>query len=159
MTKPIESRVGHSFIKEKMREEKIFFGGEFSGHFYHQKHYFCEAPLFVLLKLLEILSKEKKPLSKLILPFKKYFHSGEINFKVEEKEALMEKLEKKYKRGKKNHLDGLKVEFKDWWFLVRPSQTEPLLRLIIEAKTKALLEEKKKELVSFIKSFSGKDKI
>jgi len=157
--KPIESRVGHSFIKEKMRKEKIFFGGEFSGHFYHQKHYFCEVPLFVFLKLLEILSKEKKPLSKLILPFKKYFHSGEINFKIKEKEALMEKLEKKYKRGKKSHLDGLKIEFKDWWFLVRPSQTEPLLRLIIEAKSKALLKEKKKEIISLIKSFSRKDKI
>jgi len=147
---PIISRIGHSFIKEKMRKENIIFAGEFSGHYYHKFHYFCEAPIFVLFEILKEISKGKS-FSQLIKPFKKYFHSGEINFKVKNKEEILAKFEKKYKKGKISHLDGLRVDFKDWWFLVRPSQTEPVLRLVLEAKTKKLMEEKKKELMALIK--------
>ena len=147
---PIISRIGHSFIKEKMRKENIIFAGEFSGHYYHKLHYFCEAPIFVLFEILKEISKGKS-FSQLIKPFKKYFHSGEINFKVKNKEGILVKFEKKYKKGKISHLDGLRVDFKDWWFLVRPSQTEPVLRLVLEAKTKKLMEEKKKELIALIK--------
>jgi len=149
---PIISRIGHSFIKEKMRKEDIIFAGELSGHYYFKKHYFCEAPIFVLLKILETISKTKKSLSDLIQPFKKYFHSGEINFKVKVKKEVLVQLEKKYKKGKISHLDGLRIDFKNWWFLVRPSQTEPVLRLVLEAKTKNLLEKKKKELINLIKT-------
>jgi len=149
---PVLSRVGHSFIKEKMKRENIFFGGEFSSHFYYSLHYFCEAPFFVLFKILEILSKEKKPFSKVISPFKKYFHSEEINFKIKNKEeTIIKKIRKKYKKGKETSLDGLRIDFKDWWFSIRFSQTEPLLRLIVEAKSKKLMEQKKKELISIIK--------
>lgn len=147
----IISRIGHSFIKERMRREKIFFAGEFSGHYYSKTHYFCECPLFVLLTLLREISKTKKKISELLSEFQKYYHSGEINFKIENKEETINKLEKKYKKGKITKIDGLRVDFLNWWFNIRPSQTEPALRLVIEAKTKKLLEKKKKELISLIK--------
>lgn len=147
---PVISRIGHSFIKQKMIKEKILFGGEFSGHYYHRDHYFSEVPLFVFLKILEIISLEKKPISKIIKGFQKYFHTGEINLKIPDPELVIEKLEKKYKRGKILKIDGLRVDFRDWWFLVRPSKTEPVLRLIVEAKTKKLMNLKKKELMDFL---------
>ncbi len=162
----ILSRVGHSFIQEKMRERDILFGGEFSGHYYYKFHYFSEAPLFVLLKILEEISKTKKSILELIEPFKKYFHSGEINFpisfiltkskeisKTETERKILKKLERKYANGKVLKLDGLRVDFKDWWFLVRFSRTEPVLRLVIEAKTRELMKKKLNQLKQFLKNF------
>lgn len=145
------SRIGHSFIKKIMREKNIFFGGEFSGHYYLKNHYFSEAPLFVLLKILETISQTKTTLSSLIKPFKKYFHSGEINFVIKNKKEALKALENKFSEGNKLKIDGLRVDFKDWWFLVRPSATENILRLVIEAKTKKLMDDKIKELSSLIK--------
>jgi len=142
--------VGRSYIGRKIRKENILFGGEFSGHYYLRDYYFCEAPLFVLFKILEELSRTKQKFSEILKPFKKYFHSGEINFKVKNPERILKILEKKYKKGKLSHLDGLKVDFRDWWFNIRFSRTEPLLRLVVEAKTKKLMQEKKKELSSLI---------
>ncbi len=151
---PIVSRIGHSFIKEKMRKENAIFGGELSGHYYSRDHYFCEAPFFVFFKILEILSETKKSLSHLIKPFKKYFHSGEINFRVKNKKEIMEKLKEKYKRGKLTQIDGIRIDFKDWWFLLRPSNTEPVLRLVIEAKKENILKEKEKEIKNLIFSIN-----
>ncbi len=148
---PIVSRIGHSFIKEKMRTKEVFFAGELSGHYYHQDHYFCETPLFVLFKIIETISERRKPLSKLIQPYRKYFQSGEINFKVKDKKKILENLEKVFAgKGKITKIDGLRVDFPDWWFLARPSGTEDLLRLSLEAKTKKLLKKKKKELTFLI---------
>ena len=149
--KPISTRVGHSFIKEKMRNRDILFGGELSGHFYHKKHNFCESPIFVLLKILQIISEKGIVFSEIIQPFKKYYHSGEINFKVKNKEKILKVLEKKYHTGIVSHLDGLRIDFKNFWFLARASNTESVLRLVIEAKTKELMKKKKKELIEFIK--------
>lgn len=143
-------RVGHSFIKEKMRKEGIIFGGEFAGHFYYKKHHFAEAPLFLLLKIIEKISAEGTTLSRLIKPYRRYFHSGEINFEVENKMGKIKELKKAFGSGKIIEIDGLRVDFSDWWFNVRPSNTEPFLRLVLEAKTKNLLEEKKKELTALI---------
>ena len=148
---PVASRIGHSFIKAKMRREGIVFGGEFSGHYYSKRHYFCEAPIFVLLKVLEIVSKKGASLSQLIGSVKRYFHSGEINFPAKNKRKVLSVFKEKYKKGRVSRLDGLRVDFNNWWFLLRPSNTEPLLRLVIEAKTKKLFQKKKKELVSLIK--------
>lgn len=148
--RPLVDRIGHSFIKERMRREKIIFAGEFSGHYYHRDHYFCEAPLFVLLKTLQQISK--KPISQLIKPYQQYFHSGEINFKVKNKGAAMNKLKNRYSDGQILEIDGLRVDYDDWWFLVRPSNTEPVLRLVLEAKTKELMEKNKKELTALIQS-------
>lgn len=149
--KVVMGRLGHSFIKEQMRKENILFAGEFNGHYYLSRHYFCETPFFVIYKILEEISKTGKSLSELIKPFKKYFRSEEINFRVENKVGKIRELEKRYKNGKISHLDGIRIDFSDWWFNVRPSHTENLLRLNLEAKTKKLLEEKRKELLTLIK--------
>jgi len=147
---PVIYQVGHALIKEKMRRDNIIFGGEFAGHFYYQKHYFCEAPLFILLKVIELISLSGKPLSRLIKPYQKYYHSGEINFETTDKAGKIKKLKKHFDSGEILGIDGLRVDFEDWWFNVRLSNTEPLLRLVVEAKTKKLLEEKKKELTRLI---------
>lgn len=143
-------RVGHSFIKEKMRRENIALAGELSAHYYLASHYFCEAPFFVAFKILERMSAADQSLSLLVSPFKKYFHSGEINFRVEDKAGKIEEIQNRYPGGERSQLDGLRIDFEDWWFNVRPSNTENLLRLNMEAKTKDLLEEKKKELSALI---------
>lgn len=144
----VVSRVGHSFIKQQMKSEDIFFGGEYSGHYYlKQGSSYYESPYFVIYKLFEAM-KDKK-LSELILPFRKYYHSGELNFKVEDKQSVIEAIEKKYSQGKITKIDGIRIDFDDWWFLLRGSNTEPLLRLIVEAKTKNLLEDKIKEITPF----------
>ncbi|PIP24380.1 MAG: phosphomannomutase/phosphoglucomutase [Candidatus Nealsonbacteria bacterium CG23_combo_of_CG06-09_8_20_14_all_37_18] len=147
---PIISKVGHSNIKRKMRKENILFGGEASAHYYHRSPYFCEAPFFVLFKILKELSKVEKPFSQVLRPFKKYFYSGEINFKVKDTKKALKVLENRFKRGKILKVDGIRIDFSDWWFNARPSHTEPLLRLVIEAETKKLMEEKKKELIELI---------
>ena len=147
---PVLGRVGHSFIREKIRKENIIFAGEFSGHYYLREYYFSEAPFFVLFKILEELSKTEKTLSSLIKPFRKYFHSEGINFKVKDQKRILELLEKKYKNGKVLKIDGLRIDFPDWWFNIRPSQTEPVLRLVLEAKTKKLMKKKKKEIVKLL---------
>jgi phosphomannomutase len=141
-------RVGHSFIKKKMKDEDIFFGGEYSGHYYlKQGSSYFESPYFVIYKLFEAM--ENKKLSELIAPFKKYYHSGELNFEVEDKQSVIEKVEKNYSYGKITKIDGVRIDFDDWWFLLRGSNTEPILRLIVEAKSKELLDSKIKEIVPF----------
>ncbi len=148
---PVMGRIGHSFIKERMRKENIIFQGELNGHYYLRSHYFCEAPFFAIFKILEELSKSGKNISELVKPFQKYFHSGEINFGIKNKKKALKTLEDKFSRGGKVlKIDGLRIDFPDWWFNVRPSHTESVLRLVIEAKTKKLMEEKKKELISLI---------
>jgi len=102
---------------------------------------------------LNIVSRAKKPVSELIAPLRRYHASGEINFEVEDKQARMEELARRYSDGQVDYLDGVTVSFKDWWFNCRPSNTEPLLRLNVEAKTKELLEEKLEQ----IKSQLGKE--
>jgi len=143
-------RVGHSFIKEKMREENILLAGELSGHYYSRERFFCESPFLILFKVLERLSSEKVSFSKLIGSYQKYFHSGEINFKVKDKKEKIAALEQHFKGGKIIHLDGLRVDFEDWWFNVRPSNTESLLRLVVEAKNLDLLDKKRNEISKVI---------
>jgi len=149
---PILGRAGHSLIKEKMREKNILFAGELSGHYFFREIGFFEGPLLVILEMLKILVKEKKSLSEIIKPFEIYFQSGEINFKVKDKEKKIEKIEKYYSKKAKKiiKIDGLTLEFNDWWFNLRPSNTEDLLRLNLEAKTKDILEKKTKEITSLI---------
>jgi phosphomannomutase len=148
---PLINRVGHTFIKDRMRREDIIFGGESAGHYYHKDHFFWEAPLFVLFTLLREMSVQNKSLSQLISPFKVYYHSGELNFSVQNKEQVLKEIEKKYSDGKISKMDGLRIDFKDWWFNIRGSNTEPLLRLAVEAKTEKMLKEKIKSLSEIIK--------
>lgn len=140
--KAVLSKVGHSSIKRKMKKERILFGSEVSAHYYHNSRFFTEAPFFVLFKIIEEMSKTGKNLTELTKPFQKYYYSGEINFKVKDKNKPLKILEGKFKKGKISKIDGLRIDFKNWWFNVRPSHTEPVLRLVLEAETQKLLREK-----------------
>jgi len=148
---PIVSRVGSAFIKDQVRKEKAIFAGEASGHYYFKTLNYTDNADLVMLKVMEILSKEKKTLTELIRPFKKYWQSGEMNFEVENKQAKILEIEKQYSDGRISHLDGLSVDYKDWWFNIRPSNTEDLLRLVVEAETEGLMKEKVKEITKIIK--------
>ncbi len=149
---PLSVKIGFTFLKQKMREHNAIFGGEFSGHYAHREHGFCEAPFFVLFTILKEMSDRGKTISQLLAPFKKYFFIGTINLKIKDKKRILKLLEKKYKGGKISHLDGLRIDFKEWWFNVRPSNTENLLRLVIEAKTKSLQREKLKEIMTIVRT-------
>ena len=153
--KPILAPVGHSLIKAKMIEEKAIFGGESSGHYFYKLPYGTfEAPIVLVYKFLTFLSEQNKPLSEIIAPYKRYFNSGEINTHLENREAGSQKIEKiaeKFKDCKQSLLDGLTVESEDYWFNVRLSNTEPLIRFIVEARTKALMEEKRREILVLVK--------
>ncbi len=150
----VEGRVGRTLIIEKMRALKAVFGGELSGHFYYADVFNFESGEFTLLQILKLVSETGKTVSQLVAPYNKYFHSGEINFEVDNKEAIMNKLEEKYAIGAKrvSKLDGVKIEFIDWWFCARPSNTEPLLRLTLEARTEQLMQQKVKEISGIIQA-------
>lgn len=144
-------RVGHSLIKKQMREEGAVFAGELSGHYFFEENTKAELPTLAALILINYMNENGKKLSELVAGLKKYYHSGEINSDVADKNAVMEKLKEIYKDGKLDELDGIRIDFSDWWFNVRPSNTEPKLRLNVEAKTKELMEEKKDELLKLIR--------
>ncbi len=150
--KVIPSRVGHYNIKKLMRERKAVFGMEITGHYYFKEFHYCESPLYGLKKLNEYMNKTGKSLAEPAKPFNKYFHSGIIDFSARGGQNLIERLKEKYRNGVQNHLDGLTIEFSNWWFNIRPSHTEPILTLVIEAKTPQLLEQKKKEIIDLIKA-------
>lgn len=149
---PIKTKVGHSLIKEQMLKENIYFSGESSGHFFLNMPIACfEVPNIVILKLLEEFSKHELTISEQTKQYHKYFHSGEINKEVKDKNKVFKNLEKKYKNGKIDKLDGLSVSFKDFWFNVRASNTENKIRLNLEAINKKILKEKKAQLLTFLK--------
>jgi phosphomannomutase len=150
--KAVMCRVGHGLIKRQMREEGGYFAGELSSHYYFSDFYFTDNGDLAMLNVVKQLLSSGKKMSELIRPLQRYFHSGEINSKVADVQAKLAELEKTYSGGTMLHLDGLTVEFDDWWFNVRPSNTEPLLRLNLEAKTKEKMEEKQKELLDLIRS-------
>jgi phosphomannomutase len=143
---PRRERVGHAFMKKAMRDSHAVFGGELSGHFYYRDNYYTDSALITLVHILNIVSESKVPLSELIKPLRRYHASGEINFKVEDKQAKINELAKRYNDGQIDRLDGLTVGYKDWWFNCRPSNTEPLLRLNVETKSKELLAQKLSEI-------------
>jgi len=143
---PRRERVGHAFMKKAMRDSHAIFGGELSGHFYYRDNYCTDSALITLVHIFNIVSEAKVPISKLIEPLRRYHASGEINFKVEDKQAKIDELAKRYGDGQIDHLDGVTIGYKDWWFNCRPSNTEPLLRLNVEAKNKELLDEKLAEI-------------
>ncbi len=152
----IRSPVGHSIIKEIMIKEKAIFGGESSGHFFYKLPYGTfEAPFMLLSKLLHFLTAKDKPFSEIVKPYKRYFNSGEINTKLESREKGLEKLkqiQEKYRDGALSQIDGLSITYNDYWFSVRLSNTEPLIRLIVEATYKELMEKKRDEILALIRS-------
>ncbi|MBW2970783.1 phosphomannomutase/phosphoglucomutase [Candidatus Woesearchaeota archaeon] len=152
--KPIITKVGHTLIKKKAIEEGAEFAGESSGHFFIKtKHGFFETPLIVTLIILNEISKSGKALSEIVAPLRKYSHSGEINFKVQNKEAMIKKIEINFKDAKEiRHLDGLSIIYDNFWFNIRPSNTESLLRLNLEAIDNKTMEEKRDLIIGLIKN-------
>src|SRR5438105_8618531 len=151
--KAVRARVGHSYIKAEMRKLNAIFGGEHSGHFYFRDNWFADSGLIALLITLELVSIEAKPLSELLKPLDKGVRSGEINSVVNDVQGKLHALEEKFGKDAKSvdHMDGITVDYGDWWFNVRPSNTEPLLRLNVEANSKELMEQKRDELLAFIR--------
>ncbi|MCJ7458707.1 MAG: phosphomannomutase/phosphoglucomutase [candidate division Zixibacteria bacterium] len=149
---PIRTPVGHALIKPLMKKYNAIFGGEHSGHFYFRQNYFADSGMIALSVCLELLSEEDKPLSQLVSSIDHYFRTGEINSRVENVPKKLKAIVSQYKDAKIDHLDGITIEYPDWWFNVRPSNTEPLLRLNLEAKTSELLEQKKSEVLNLIHS-------
>ena len=137
------------------RRREAVFGGELSGHLYFRDNYFADSAAVAFACLLTILSKQDKPLSELMKPLYKYVQSGEINFMVEDKDAKIRELAEQYKKAKIDYLDGITVDLGDWWFNVRPSNTEPLLRLNLEARTQEECERHVAEVLSIIESSRG----
>jgi phosphomannomutase len=150
------NRVGHAFIKQRMRETNAIFGGEVTGHYYFRDNFYADNGFIPALLMLELMSKKGQSLHELIEPLsKKYFISGEINSKLASMDLVPAKLEliaERYADGRQYKLDGLSVEYPDWHFNVRPSNTEPLLRLNLEAKTPELMAQKRDEVVALIRS-------
>jgi phosphomannomutase len=148
--RPVRERVGHSFMKETMRRTDCIGGGELSGHFYFAENFYTDCGVLAAVLVMNQLSQEKKTLKQAADPLRKYFGTGEINFKVDDKEKLMKAVEAKYKDGKIDFLDGISVTYPTWWVNVRPSNTEPYLRMCLEADTKALMEQKRDELFAIL---------
>jgi phosphomannomutase len=134
-----------------MADTGAVFGGEHSGHYYFRDHYRADSGLIAALVVLERLSGSGGRLSELLAPYRRYAASGEINSAVADQHAKIDELAAAYAGGKQDRLDGLTVEFEDWWFNVRPSNTEPLLRLNVEANTDRLMREKRDELLAAIR--------
>jgi phosphomannomutase len=149
---PIRSKVGHSIIKKMMREEDIVFGGEHSGHFYFKKNWYADSGMIALMQCLEVFSEAGKPVSEVIAPIDTRFRSGEINTEVSDAQAKLQELQDHYKDAQIDHLDGVTISYPNWWLNVRPSNTEPLLRLNVEGDTKALMEQHRDEALALIRS-------
>jgi phosphomannomutase len=151
--RPVRSRVGHSYIKETMRQEDAVFGGEHSGHFYFRDNWYADSGMAALLIALEAISEANQPLSAVIAPLDHRFRSGEINSEVADAAAVMRSIEERYRAegAEIDYLDGVTVNFPTWWFNVRSSNTQPLLRLNVEADDLQTLEQKTAELLAMIR--------
>jgi phosphomannomutase len=147
---PVRERVGHSFMKATLRKHEGLFGGELAGHYYFRDNYYADCAILAVIEVLDLLWHSGKPMSALVAPLRRYAKSPETNFEVEDKTGKMKELERAYSDGRIDWLDGITVQYEDWWFNVRPSNTEPLLRLVVEARTPADLQKRFAELVGRI---------
>jgi phosphomannomutase len=151
---PIISKPGMTLIADRMKKEGAIFAGEMSSHFYFKENYCRDNGIIPLFLILEMLSKYNTTLSSLVNPYtSKYFITGEINFETEKKDEIIKAAEEKYIDGHVEHIDGLSVEYENWRFNLRKSNTEPLLRLNLEAKSKDEMEHRKSEIIQFIEGF------
>ena len=148
--KPVKTKVGFVNVKEGLLENNGILGGELSTHYCYKDNFYGDSGFLTLLILLSTISGFDKKVSEMAEELSPYFKESEINFEIEDKEGMINKVKEKYSDGKQDYLDGVTVEYKDWWFNIRPSNTEPLIRLTIEADTQELLEEKKKELTALV---------
>ena len=150
------NRVGHAFFKKRMREEGAIFGGEVTGHYYFRDNFFADNGFIPALLMLELMSRKGQTLHELLAPLRsKYFISGEINTKMPDMRVVQEKVDAlgaRYSDAKTYTMDGVSVEYPDWHFNVRASNTEPLIRLNLEATTQAEMERRRDEVLAFIRS-------
>ena len=152
--KPIRTKAGHSIIKPQMRSNDAAFGGEHSGHFYFRDNYFADSGIIAMLTVAELVGRQHGPLSELLVPIDPYVRSGEINSEVEDQDATLKKVLERYSKHDSpeiDYLDGLTMDFGGWWFNLRPSNTEPLLRLNVEARDKNTLQRERDELLKLIR--------
>jgi phosphomannomutase len=148
--RPVRERVGHSFMKETMRREDCIGGGELSGHFYFAENHFSDSGILACIEVLNELSRTGRSLKATADALRRYHGTGEINFRVQDKAAMMRKVAKTFADGEIDELDGITVTYPDWWVNVRPSNTEPYLRMCLEADTEALMVEKRKQVIALL---------
>jgi phosphomannomutase len=147
---PVRERVGHSFMKATLRKKDGIFGGELAGHYYFAESYFEDSSILAVVEILNLLRKSGKPLSDLVAPLRRYAKSPEINFEVEDKQGKIDELARLHAGADVDYLDGISVRYPTWWFNVRPSNTEPYLRLVMEADTAEELEQRQAELFELL---------
>jgi phosphomannomutase len=148
--RPRRERVGHVHMKRTLAETNAVFGGELSGHFYFRDFYYCDSGMLAFISIVNTMTRSLKALSQLIEPLQVYVSSGERNFENDNKDGTLRALAEKYSDGEIDHLDGVTVQYPDWWFNVRPSNTEPLLRLNLEAANGHVLQAKLAELTPLL---------
>ena len=147
---PVRDRVGHSFMKATLRHHQGVFGGELAGHYYFRDASYADSSLLAVIQVLNLLRKKQRSLSELVQPLRRYAKTPEINFRVEDKTGMIARLAERYADGEIDYLDGITVAYPEWWFNVRPSNTEPYLRLVLEADTEAMLEERRERLIAML---------
>jgi phosphomannomutase len=147
---PERVQVGHAYARKKLRDSDAILGGELAGHYYFRDNFYGDSGVIAFLYVLRTLSRKKKTLSELLVPLNRYPGTGEINFKTERKDEIIEFMKNTYGDGKVSFLDGLTVEYQDWWFNLRKSNTEPYLRLNIEARDERVFDKRKKEVIDRI---------
>jgi len=152
--KPVVTPVGHGLVKGVMKETDAVFGSELSMHYYYRDFFTVESGDLTLLHLLALMTEHGRPLSELLRPLRRYVQSGELNFELKDKEGAVARIEERYASKAREivRIDGLRMEFDDWWFSVRLSNTEPLLRLNLEAKERGVMDARKEELTALIGS-------
>ena len=155
---PVKTRVGHAFIKRQMRELEALAAGELSYHFYFEEFFYCDGGIYAMFEILDLLSKTGKSLHELVTPLRQYSHSGEINFEVGDVRLAMSEIELHFGAAEVTHLDGLSIDYSDWWLNLRPSNTEPLLRLNLEADSEELMNQRLEEVGSLLVRFQGEQK-
>lgn len=143
---PVRERVGHSFMKATLRKRHGIFGGELAGHYYFRDHFNADSALLAVVEVLNLLAETGEPLSCLVKPLKRYAKSPEINFVIEDKAGMIQRLAERYRDAEIDYLDGITIQYPTWWANVRPSNTEPYLRLVVEAATPDELAKRLREL-------------
>ena len=147
---PVRERVGHSFMKATLRKRDGIFGGELAGHYYFRDHYYADCALLTVIEALNLLRETGKPMSELVQPLRRYAKSPEINFEVEDKQGKIDELARRYSDAQIDYLDGITFQYPTWWANVRPSNTEPFLRLVLEASTQDELDRREGELIALL---------
>jgi len=144
---PVRERVGHSFMKATLRKKEGIFGGELAGHYYFRDTFNADCAVLAMVEIINLLWKSGKSLSQLVAPLERYHKTPEINFQVEDKQGKMDALAERYADAEIDYLDGITIQYPDWWCNVRPSNTEPYLRLVLEAETAEGMEKRQAELI------------